>query len=225
MRLSLEIGNKLCWLNCRLGCQGRAAESFIRLAARWRPQLKLAARGPREGFHKMTSWQWPNPRMLTQVLRCDLFAFSWWESHTQKRRSRRPNCGRFDRRRSRTSCCRSARFSNARSVRVLSDARSAPNKAITRDIASLACTPLGHRPVFATGFWQTTGPSIGAKSRDRYDILRIAIMLRNRQRRVRGTDRARPHPIGQLLIPSAALQTSSALGTKGQGASGHDGRE
>ena len=38
-------------------------------------------------------------------------------------------------------------------MRVLSDARSAPNKAITRDIASLARTPLGHRP----GFWQTTG--------------------------------------------------------------------
>ena len=78
------------------------------------------------------------------------------ESHTQKRRSRRPNCGRFDRRRSRTSCCRSARFSSARSMRVLSDARSAPNRAITRDIASLARTPLGHRPAFATGFWQTT---------------------------------------------------------------------
>ncbi len=62
-----------------------------------------------------------------------------------------PNCGRFDRR-SRTSCCRSARFSSARSVRVLSDARSAPNRGITRDIASLARTPLGHRP----GFWQRT---------------------------------------------------------------------
>ncbi len=62
----------------------------------------------------------------------------WSESHTQKRRSRRPNCGRFDRRRSRTSCCRSARFSSARSMRVLSDARSAPNRAITRDIASHA---------------------------------------------------------------------------------------
>src|SRR5229473_21236 len=46
----------------------------------------------------------------------------------------RPNCGRFDRRRSTTSCCRSARFSSARSVRVLSDARSAPNRASTRDI-------------------------------------------------------------------------------------------
>jgi hypothetical protein len=41
-------------------------------------------------------------------------------------------------------------------VRVLSDARSAPNRTNTRDIASLAGTPLGHRPVFATGFWQTT---------------------------------------------------------------------
>src|SRR6266852_5375951 len=38
-------------------------------------------------------------------------------------------------------------------------------------------------------------------------------MLRNRQRRVRGTDRARPNRIAQLLIRSAALQTSSALGT------------
>src|SRR5229473_7119092 len=47
----------------------------------------------------------------------------------------RPNCGRFDRRRSTTSCCRSARFSSARSVRVLSDARSAPSTASTRDIA------------------------------------------------------------------------------------------
>ncbi len=81
----------------------------------------------------------------------------WCESHTQKSRSRRPNCGRFDRRRSRTSCCRSARFSSARSVRVLSDARSAPNSATTRDITSLARTPLGHRPVFAIGFWQRTG--------------------------------------------------------------------
>src|SRR6266852_5229512 len=53
----------------------------------------------------------------------------WWESHTQKRRSRRPNCGRFGRRRRRT------RFSSARSVRVLSDGRSAPNRSSTRDIA------------------------------------------------------------------------------------------
>jgi len=37
-------------------------------------------------------------------------------------------------------------------VRVLSDARSAPNRAITRDIASLARTPLGHRPGWRQDF-------------------------------------------------------------------------
>ncbi len=50
------------------------------------------------------------------------------ESHTQKKRSRRPNCGRFDRRRSRASCCRSAKFSSVRSVRVLSAARRASTR-------------------------------------------------------------------------------------------------
>ncbi len=59
----------------------------------------------------------------------------WVESHIQRRRSRRPNCGRFDRRRSRASCCRSARFSSVRSARVLSAARRAPNRASARDIA------------------------------------------------------------------------------------------
>ena len=59
----------------------------------------------------------------------------WLESQTQRTRSRRPNCGRFDRRRSRPSCCRSARFSSVRSVRVLSAARRAPSRASTRDIA------------------------------------------------------------------------------------------
>jgi hypothetical protein len=59
-----------------------------------------------------------------------------FESHTQRRRSKRPNCGRFDRRRRRASCCRSARFSSARSVRVLSAARRAPIRASTRDIAN-----------------------------------------------------------------------------------------
>ncbi len=59
----------------------------------------------------------------------------WLESHTQRRRSRHPNCGRFDRRRSKASCCRSAKFSSVRSVRVLSAARRAPNTASTRDIA------------------------------------------------------------------------------------------
>jgi len=51
--------------------------------------------------------------------------------------------------------------SSARSVRVLSDARSAPNRAITRDIASLARTSLGHRPVWTTGFWQRTADRFG----------------------------------------------------------------
>ena len=58
-----------------------------------------------------------------------------FESHTQRRRSRRPNCGRFDRRRSRASCCQSAKFSSVRWARVLSAARRAPNRASTRDIA------------------------------------------------------------------------------------------
>ena len=53
----------------------------------------------------------------------------------QKARSSSPNSGRFDLRRSRASCCRSARFSSVRSVRVLSAARRAPNRASTRDIA------------------------------------------------------------------------------------------
>ena len=74
------------------------------------------------------------------------------ESHTQRRRSRRPNCGRFDRRRSRASCCRSARFSSVRSVRVLSAARRAPNRASTRAIGLMARTPLAHRPVSGGSF-------------------------------------------------------------------------
>jgi len=64
------------------------------------------------------------------------------ESHTQKTRARGLNRGRFERRRSRASCCRSARFSSARSAWVLSAARAAPNRASTRDIASrLASVP------------------------------------------------------------------------------------
>ena len=58
------------------------------------------------------------------------------ESHTQKARSRPPNRGRFERWRSRASCCWSARFSSARSVRVLRAARAAPKTASTRDIAA-----------------------------------------------------------------------------------------
>jgi hypothetical protein len=74
------------------------------------------------------------------------------ESHTQKARSTCPNCGRFDRRWSRASCCRRAKFSSARSERVLSAARRAPNEAITRNIAAMAPTPLAHRPALGQDF-------------------------------------------------------------------------
>ena len=59
----------------------------------------------------------------------------WVERHIQRSRSRRPNCGRFDWRRRRASCCQSARFSSARSVRVLRAARRAPDRARTRDVS------------------------------------------------------------------------------------------
>jgi len=69
------------------------------------------------------------------------------ESHNQKARSRRPNRGRFDRRRSRASCCRSARFSSARSARVLSAARRRSTERVRGTLRSMARTPLTHRPV------------------------------------------------------------------------------
>jgi predicted transport protein len=78
------------------------------------------------------------------------------ESHTQKARSRRPSCGRFDRRRSKASCCRSARFSSVRSVRVLSAARRAPNRASTRDIALHGLHVARPSSRLGIEFWQTT---------------------------------------------------------------------
>ena len=82
----------------------------------------------------------------------------WWESHhIQKARSSRPNCGRFDLRRSRASCCRSARFSSVRSVRALSDARRAPNRASTKDIAVHGSHAAGSSSSLGTEFWQRTG--------------------------------------------------------------------
>src|SRR5882762_6193065 len=81
------------------------------------------------------------------------------ESHTQKARSKRPNCGRFDRRRSKASCCRSARFSSVRSVRVLSAARRAPNRASTRDIALHGLHVAGPSSRLGIEFWQTTAPT------------------------------------------------------------------
>src|SRR6266851_69284 len=88
----------------------------------------------------------------------------WSESHTQKRRSRRPNCGRFERR-STTSCCLSARFSSARSVRVLSDARSAPNSEYEGHCLP-GSHPAGSSSSLATGFWQTTGADVPTSLRD-----------------------------------------------------------
>jgi len=69
------------------------------------------------------------------------------ESHTQKARSRGPNRGRFERWRNRASCCRSARFSSARSVWVLSAARAAPKRVSTKDIALQRRSASSRRPV------------------------------------------------------------------------------
>ena len=86
---------------------------------------------------------------------CHLAHF--WESQIQSARSRRPNCGRLDPWRSRASCCRSARFSRVRSVRVLSAARRAPNKARTRDIALHGSHAARPSSSLGVEFWQTTG--------------------------------------------------------------------
>jgi len=61
------------------------------------------------------------------------------------------------RRRSRASCCRSAKFSRTKSERAPSAALRAPSRANTRGIcrpASLLCRPLSS---VATEFWPTTG--------------------------------------------------------------------
>src|ERR1700730_28664 len=74
------------------------------------------------------------------------------ESQTQNARSRRPNRSRLERWRSRASCCRSARFSSARLVRVLSAARAAPKRASTRDIALQRRSMPTARPVPRSSF-------------------------------------------------------------------------
>ncbi len=80
----------------------------------------------------------------------------WFESYTQRRRSRHPNSGRFDRRRSMASCCQSARFSSVRLVRVLSTAGSAPNRASTRTLLSIASHAARQSSSLGIEFWQTT---------------------------------------------------------------------
>src|SRR3989442_2135595 len=79
------------------------------------------------------------------------------ESHIQKTRSRRPTRGRLERRRSRASCCRSARFSRTRSVRAFSAARRVPSRASRRDIATQARLTGDQRPAWRPIFWPTTG--------------------------------------------------------------------
>ena len=85
-------------------------------------------------------------------------------------------------------------------------------EAITRDIASLARTPLGHLPVFAIGFWQRTAPVSRhyriAPSNRRRDPRRGACeFVRGRSlsfartpcRRVIVTDRAAVKALGQPM--------------------------
>src|SRR5882672_2593995 len=65
------------------------------------------------------------------------------ESHIQKSRSRGPNRGRFERRRSRASCCRRAKFSRTRSVRAPSPARRRPAERVRGALpSSLASLPI-----------------------------------------------------------------------------------
>src|SRR5438128_515287 len=71
--------------------------------------------------------------------------------------SRRPTRGRLERRRSRASCCRSARFSRTRSVRAFSAARRVLSRANTRDIATQARLTGDPHPAWRPTFWPTTG--------------------------------------------------------------------
>ena len=65
--------------------------------------------------------------------------------------------GRLERRRSRASCCRSARFSRTRSVRAFSAAHRVPSRASTRDIATQARLTGDPRPAWRPIFWPRTG--------------------------------------------------------------------
>ena len=123
--------------------RGAPQSGFASAMVRTRSASSAPTRGlptrPRRDF------QVQKARKLCRCQRITVCGFTTWstslhrvhhcESHIQKARSSSPNFDRFDRRRSRASCCRSARFSSVRSVRVLSAARRAPNRASTRDIA------------------------------------------------------------------------------------------
>ncbi len=103
------------------------------------------------------------------------------ESHTQRRRSRRPNRGRFDPWRSRASCCRSARFSSVRLVRVLSAARRAPNRASTMDIALYGSHALRQSSSLEVEFWQTTGEAVRDLGQDRASLRLLGEQHRRRR--------------------------------------------
>src|SRR5438132_1560971 len=123
--------------------RGAPQSGFASAMVRTRSASSAPTRGlptrPRRDF------QVQKARKLCRCQRIPVCGFTTWstslqsvhhcESHIQKARSSSPNFGRVDLRRSRASCCRSARFSSVRSVRVLSAARRAPNRASTRDIA------------------------------------------------------------------------------------------
>ena len=85
------------------------------------------------------------------------------ESHIQKTRSRRPTRGRLERRRSRASCCRSARFSRTKSVRAFSAARRVLSRASTRGIATQARLTGDPRPACDRYFGQRQGTEYLAK--------------------------------------------------------------
>src|SRR5882724_11319602 len=128
----------------------------------------------------------------------------WLESHTQRRRSRRPNRGRFDRRRSRASCCRSARFSSVRSVRVLSAARSAPNRASTRDIALHGSHAARTLSSVGIEFWQTT-PSEHLP----HPLLRLSRLCGLGEEQTASWPRQRP--LRDAARPNAAIRPQEAV--------------
>ena len=139
--------------------QSGFASAMVRTRSASSPPTRGLPTRPRRDF------QVQKARKLCRCQRITVCGFTTWstslhrvhhcESHIQKARSSSPNFGRFDLRRSRASCCRSARFSSVRSVRVLSAARRAPNRTSTRDIALPGSLTVAHRPA-GTEFWQGT---------------------------------------------------------------------
>jgi len=93
------------------------------------------------------------------------------ESQTQKARSSDSNRGRVDRRRSRASCCLSARFSSATFLWVLTAARRAPSRGRGRDIAPTSLRANSPSSL-AIEFWPTTAEKKQADNRRSREISR-----------------------------------------------------